>query len=135
VLEEAQQVDLGGAKQRALLAILLLHANEVVSTDRLIDALWDEAPPETAQKSLRVYISRLRKGLGKERLETKAPGYRFRVADGELDLERFQRLADAEPRETLALWRGSRLPSLPTSASRKWRSLVSRSSASVASSS
>ena len=102
-------MDLGGAKQRALLAILLLHANEVVSTDRLIDALWDEAPPETARKSLRVYISRLRKTLGRERLETKAPGYRLRVADGELDLECFQRLAEAEPREALALWRGEPL--------------------------
>jgi DNA-binding SARP family transcriptional activator len=106
VLEDGQQLDLGGAKQRALLAMLLLHANEVVSQDRLIEAVWEEQPPETAQKALQVYISRLRKTLGKERLETKARGYRLRVAEGELDLERFQFLAENEPREALALWRG-----------------------------
>jgi DNA-binding SARP family transcriptional activator/tetratricopeptide (TPR) repeat protein len=86
--------------------MLLLHANEVVSRDRLIETLWDEQPPETAPKALQVYISRLRKALGKERLETKVPGYRLRVAEGEFDLERFQFLAENEPREALALWRG-----------------------------
>src|SRR5919108_3976494 len=106
VSENGQQVDLGGGKQRALLAMLLLHANEVVSSDRLIDALWDEDPPETAQKALQVYVSGLRKALGRERLETRPPGYRLRVAEGELDLARFQRLAEEEPREALALWRG-----------------------------
>src|ERR687887_2553119 len=109
VLEDGRQIEIGGAKQRALLAILLLHANEVVSTDRLIDALWEEAPPETAQKALQVYISQLRKTLGKERLETKAPGYRLRIAQDELDLARFQRLAEEHPREALALWRGQPL--------------------------
>jgi DNA-binding SARP family transcriptional activator len=106
VLEDGQQLDLGGAKQRALLAMLLLHANEVVSQDRLIEAVWEEQPPETAPKALQVYVSRLRKVLGKERLETKVPGYRLRVAEGELDLERLQFLAENEPREALALWRG-----------------------------
>jgi DNA-binding SARP family transcriptional activator len=106
VLEDGRQLDLGGAKQRALLAILLLHANEVVSADRLIDAIWEEAPPETAQKALQVYVSQLRKALGKDRLATKAPGYRLRVAEDELDLDRFQRLAEKRPREALTLWRG-----------------------------
>jgi DNA-binding SARP family transcriptional activator len=109
VLEEGGQVDLGGAKQRALLAILLLHANEVVSQDRLIEALWEEDPPETALKALQVYVSQLRKVLGKERLETRAPGYRLRVTEGEFDLERFQRLADERPREALVLWRSQPL--------------------------
>ncbi len=68
VLENGRQLELGGAKQRALLAILLLHANEVVSTDRLIDALWDEDAPETGRKALQVYVSQLRKALGKERI-------------------------------------------------------------------
>jgi DNA-binding SARP family transcriptional activator len=109
VAEDGGQLDLGGQKPRALLAILLLHANEVVSSDRLIDALWEEAPPETAHKALQVYVSGLRKILGKERLETKAPGYRLRVHEDELDLERFALLAEARPREALALWRGEPL--------------------------
>ena len=109
VLEDGRQLDLGGAKQQALLAMLLLHANEVLSQDRLIEAVWEEQPPETAPKALQVYISRLRKTLGKERLETKARGYLLRVAEGELDLERFQRLADEQPKEALGLWRGEPL--------------------------
>jgi DNA-binding SARP family transcriptional activator/tetratricopeptide (TPR) repeat protein len=107
VLDNGHAVDVGGAKQRALLACLLLHANEVVSADRLIDALWEEQPPETAQKALQVYVSQLRKALGKERLETKAPGYRLRVEAGELDRERFGRLLEeGKPHEALVLWRG-----------------------------
>src|SRR4029077_6881534 len=92
VSENGQALDLGGQKQRALLAILLLHGNEVVSSDRLIDGLWAEAPPETGRKALHVYVSGLRKLLGSERIETRPPGYRLCLAEGELDLERFQRL-------------------------------------------
>ncbi len=111
VFENGQQIDFGGAKQRALLAILLLRANEVVSTDRLIDALWEEEAPETGRKALQVYVSQLRKVLGKERLQTKPPGYLLRVEQDELDLERFQRLAgEGKPKEALALWRGQPLP-------------------------
>jgi predicted ATPase/DNA-binding SARP family transcriptional activator len=109
VLEDGRRIDLGGAKQRALLAILLLHANEVVSTDRLIDALWEDEPPDTAQTALQVYVSQLRKVLGKERLETRAPGYRLQLAGAELDLARFEQLAEERPREALALWRGEPL--------------------------
>src|ERR1051326_127193 len=76
VRSDGYAIDLGGAKQRALLAALLLDANNVVSTDRLIDALWEDNPPETAPKALQVYVSGLRKLLGKERVETRAPGYR-----------------------------------------------------------
>jgi DNA-binding SARP family transcriptional activator/tetratricopeptide (TPR) repeat protein len=104
---DGQTLNLGGAKQRALLAMLLLHANEVVSRDRLVEALWESDPPETAHKALQMYVSGVRKLLGKGRLETRPPGYLIRVADDELDLTRFQQLRD-EGRftEALALWRG-----------------------------
>jgi DNA-binding SARP family transcriptional activator len=107
VLEDGLTLDLGALKQRALLAVLLLSANRVVSSDRLISALWEDQPPETAQKALQVYVSQLRKVLGKERLETRAPGYLLRVEDGELDLDRFTRLSEeGKPEEALRLWRG-----------------------------
>jgi DNA-binding SARP family transcriptional activator/tetratricopeptide (TPR) repeat protein len=110
VVENGHMLDLGGQKQRALLAVLLLHANEVVSSDRLIDALWPERPPQTAVKAVQVYVSGLRKTLGRERVETKAPGYLLRVHEGELDLDRCRHLADdGRPGEALALWRGGAL--------------------------
>src|SRR5262245_1714386 len=89
---EGRPLRLGGAKQRALLALLLLQRNETVPVDRLIDGLWGEAPPATAGKSLQVYVSRLRRlldpeGRGPERLVTRPPGYRLEVAPGELDLD------------------------------------------------
>jgi DNA-binding SARP family transcriptional activator len=62
-LDEGRAVALGGNKQRALLAVLLLHANKTLSTDRLIDELWGERPPATAAKTVQVHISRLRKAL------------------------------------------------------------------------
>jgi DNA-binding SARP family transcriptional activator/tetratricopeptide (TPR) repeat protein len=100
-------VALGALKQRALLAILLLQANSVISVDRLIDALWDESPPETAQKALQVYVSGLRRALGRERLETTHPGYRLRVEPQEFDLACFDELRrQGRPAEALALWRG-----------------------------
>jgi DNA-binding SARP family transcriptional activator len=115
-------VHLAAAKPRALLALLLLNRNQVVSTDRLIDELWDDNPPATATKTLQVYVSQLRKELGPDRLVTRPPGYLLRVEEGELDLERFEqltadarkRLADGDPtgardefREALRLWRGA----------------------------
>ena len=107
VVEDGRPVELGGQKQRALLAVLLLHPNEVVSQDRLIDALWNGAPPDTAHKALQVHVSQLRKLIGKERLETRPPGYLLRVADDELDLSLFQRLrGEGRLTEALALWRG-----------------------------
>ena len=108
VREDGRILELGGLKQRALLALLLLEANKVVSSERLIDALWEEAPPETAQKALQVHVSQLRKVLGKERVQTKSPGYLLRL-DGldELDTIRFGRLADeGKPDQALALCRG-----------------------------
>ena len=70
VVDEGRPLELGGAKQRALLAALLLDTGRVVSTDRLIDALWEDDPPETAAKSIQVYVSQLRRVLGRDRIET-----------------------------------------------------------------
>lgn len=120
VSDETGPLLLGGQKQRAVLALLLLDPGRVVSIDRLIDALWGESPPRTATTSLQNFISQLRKTLGPEVLETKSPGYRLRIRPGELDLDRFRVLVDsartAEPaeraeklRHALALWRGPAL--------------------------
>jgi DNA-binding SARP family transcriptional activator len=118
-------VPLGGAKQRALLAILLLSANRVVSSDRLIDELWGERSPDSARAALQVRVSQLRKALGATgaQLLTRAPGYVLRVDREQLDLQRFERLvgqadtavpsvAAARLREALALWRGPPLDDL-----------------------
>jgi len=113
-------VALGGQKQRAVLAVLLLDANRVVSVDRLIDALWGDRPPKTAATSLQNFVSQLRKALGADVLETQMPGYRLRLRPGELDVDRFRQLCEtaraaeldkrrAALREALALWRGSPL--------------------------
>src|SRR5687768_8301688 len=79
VVERDRSLALGAHKQRSLLALLLLHANDVVSTDQLIDELWGESPPATVGKSIQVYVSRLRKQLGSGRLVTRPPGYVLRV--------------------------------------------------------
>jgi DNA-binding SARP family transcriptional activator len=107
VSNERGPIEIGSGKRRALLAILLLNGNRVVSTDRLIDALWGESPPESAAKALHVHVSHLRKLIGRERLQTAPRGYALAVADGELDLDSFRRLAAAGAfHEALALWRG-----------------------------
>ncbi|MDX6486880.1 MAG: hypothetical protein QOF43_2033 [Gaiellaceae bacterium] len=117
---DGEPLALGGQKQRAVLAVLLLRANEVVSTEFLIDALWGEQPPRTATTSLQNSISALRKLLGAELLETRAPGYRLVVDPESIDLGRFEALVASarglEPREraellreALALWRGEPL--------------------------
>src|SRR5438876_11245795 len=92
VFANGHAVDLAGAKQRALLALLLLEANRSVSRDRLIDALWDDEPTPSAQKALQVYVSQLRKLLGKERLVTQPAGYLLWAGPDEIDLDRFRRL-------------------------------------------
>ncbi|TML70818.1 MAG: hypothetical protein E6G14_04140 [Actinobacteria bacterium] len=112
-----QPIEVVGAKQRALLAVLLLNANHVVPSDMLMESLWEDRVPETAVKALQVHVSQLRKLLGPGRLATRRPGYLLRVEEGELDLHEFETLArrarDASPadaavalREALALWRG-----------------------------
>jgi DNA-binding SARP family transcriptional activator len=92
VAEHDRSLALGEVKQRSLLAVLLLHANEVVSTDRLIDELRGGTPPARAAKSVQVYVSKLRKELGEGRLVTRAPGYVLRLDSSELDLARFEQL-------------------------------------------
>lgn len=113
-----------GAKERALLALLLLHANEAVSADRLIDELWNAAPPPTAKKSLQVRVAGLRRALGDDVVATRGDGYAISVVGDELDLHRFERLLTegrerlgaGDPRsgvetlrEALTLWRGPAL--------------------------
>ena len=99
----------GGPRQRALLGYLLLHANEAVRREALIDALWGDEPPSRAQNALQVAVHGLRKLLGPERIETVGDGYRLRVDPGELDLERFEGLLGSDPAAALALWRGPAL--------------------------
>jgi YVTN family beta-propeller protein len=124
VRDGERSLPLAGAKQRALLALLLVNANHVVSRDRLIDELWGEHAPETAVTSLQVYVSRLRKLLPAQTLLTRPPGYLLELEDGELDLRRFERLLSEGRRaldqgkperaaqalqDGLALWRGPAL--------------------------
>jgi DNA-binding SARP family transcriptional activator len=110
VVKNGRTLELGGQKQRALLALLLLEANRPVSRERLIDALWEEEPTATAAKALQVYVSRLRKALGYDRVATHAGGYVLRADPDEVDLERFCRLRDGgKPHDALALWRGAPL--------------------------
>jgi DNA-binding SARP family transcriptional activator len=123
VEDERGPLTLGGQKQRALLALLLLHVGEALAVDRIVDELWGEQPPRTATTSLQNFVSQLRKLLGPDVLVTKPPGYALRLSPERLDLGRFERLVAearrAEPddrarklREALALWRGPPLADL-----------------------
>ena len=85
-----------------MLARLALAPNEVVSSDRLIDAVWGEYAPSGAQGGLQVQVHGLRKALGADRIVTRAPGYLLRLDEGELDATRFERLV-AEARNASAL--------------------------------
>src|SRR5581483_6600158 len=127
VAADGEPLALGGQRQRAVLALLLLHANRVVSTELLVDSLWGEQPPRTATTSLQNAIVALRKVLGPEVLETRAPGYVLHVAPDDFDLARFERLVAAARglesaekaealREALALWHGEALAELPVEA-------------------
>jgi predicted ATPase/DNA-binding SARP family transcriptional activator len=93
VLDDGRPLPLGAPKQRALLVALLLQAGEVVARDRLIDAVWGEDPPASAQQSLQVYVHGLRRALGAERIETRGSGYRLQADPNEIDLRRFEQLA------------------------------------------
>jgi len=122
VVGSAGPVHLGGPKQRATLAILLLNANRVVSIDRIADQLYAGRAPVTAATQVHRQISELRRVLGPDaRLETRSPGYVLRIAAEQLDLKRFERLTEeagralargeaetafALQRKALALWRG-----------------------------
>ena len=113
--EDDRQISLGTGRQRALLAFLLVHANEVVSSDRLLEELWTGKPPPSAQKVLQGYVSQLRRVLPPQTIVTQGPGYV--LAAGETDAHEFAQLVDqastleagdAAPllRRALGLWRG-----------------------------
>jgi YVTN family beta-propeller protein len=115
VWADGHQIQLGQGRQRALLAFLVLHPNEVVSTDRLIDALWGEQAPSTASKVIQGYVSQLRRALPSEAILTQGSGYLLRVTD--TDASRFEGLLSASRvqapgeaastlRSALELWRG-----------------------------
>ena len=117
---DGEPIALGGHKQRALLALLLLNAGRVVSTERIVDELWGEDAPRTVTASLQNTVSALRKSLGSELVVTRAPGYVLEAEAGASDLGRFEllvestRSADAADRartlrEALSLWRGDAL--------------------------
>ena len=125
VTHDGRVLELGAPRQKAVLAFLLLHANEVVPADRLAEALWPGEMPKTAAKAIQVYVSALRKTFGGARdvLETRGPGYVLRVGAGELDLHVFEglvaRSGGEEPRArlealqaALSLWRGAPLADL-----------------------
>src|SRR5437763_11862696 len=124
---DGEEIALGGQKRRALLAALLLQPNEVVSRDRLIDALWGEEPPDTARNTLQVYVSQLRKRLPEDTLETAAHGYKLVVDPAGVDFFEFVRLSEEGRnaltvgdvaaaadtlRRALALWDGAPLADL-----------------------
>jgi len=128
VASDGAKPDLGSPKQRALLAVLILHANEIVPTDRLIDLLWEERPPRTAGHSIQIYVSELRKAIApltRDRvIVTRSPGYRLEAEPDTIDARRFERLLEeattalrgGDPnggttklREAMALWRGPAL--------------------------
>src|SRR4051812_6998521 len=121
VVAESGVVERASGRRLSLLSCLLIAGGEVVSHDRLVDALWGERPPATALNALQVHVHALRRQLGAERIETEGPGYRLCLQPGELDLERFELLAargrselaggEAEAaastlREALEQWRG-----------------------------
>jgi DNA-binding SARP family transcriptional activator len=125
---DGRMLPVRGEKQKALLAILLLHANQVVSSERLVDELWPDEPPESGLTALQVRVSQLRKSLevsgARNPIITRAPGYVIQVESDELDVLRFERLTSqarralekGDPgtgagrlRQALALWRGPAL--------------------------
>jgi DNA-binding SARP family transcriptional activator/ABC-type branched-subunit amino acid transport system substrate-binding protein len=132
VWRDGKRIALGGVRQRAVLALLLLHANEVVSVDTLVDELWGEDPPADAPAAVQAHVSRVRKVLEPPRtLVTTPPGYKLEVAPQDFDLLRFQELAGrgrrlfaagdgeqaaASLREALACWRGRPLADLAAEA-------------------
>src|SRR6476619_4267141 len=130
VVEDGEPVALGTLKERLVLAVLLLHANEFVSRERLIDDLWGEAPPPTARKAVNVYVSKLRQTLrrgGTDPIATASGGYRLHVDPERLDASRMEVLVANSRQcvskgelenaaegfeEALSLWRGPTLAGL-----------------------
>lgn len=124
VANDGDKLPLGGPRQRLVLAYLLLEANRVVPTDRLIDRIWGGEPPEAARSALFAYVSRLKKLLGAARIQARPPGYVLVTAPDEVDALRFAELVNAARREVspalrvaqladaLALWHGDPLSDL-----------------------
>jgi predicted ATPase/DNA-binding SARP family transcriptional activator len=123
-VRDGEVLPLGAPKQRALLAVLLLRAGQPVSVDVLAEAVWPERPPADPDASVQVYVSQLRRVLGRETIVRKGPGYVLQLPPGQIDLGRFRELADEGLRaleaedargahrllsEALALWRGPAL--------------------------
>jgi peptide/nickel transport system substrate-binding protein len=114
---DGRPIPLGATKQRALLAVLALHANVTVPIDRLVDALWGDDPPATAPKMVQLYVSQLRRLFagGDAEIVTHGRGYELRVEMDAVDAGRFERLvervarAEGVPGEALALWSGAPL--------------------------
>ena len=124
-----RELPLRGGKERALLALLLLHANRTLALERIVDDLWGADVPETAQKMVQVYVSHLRKLLPPGTLQTRPPGYALVLEPEQLDLNRFvtaltearealdageARGAEDGFREALSLWRGPALAEFAT---------------------
>jgi DNA-binding SARP family transcriptional activator len=120
VVENGRALRLGSRKQRALLALLVLHTGKVVSRDRLIDELWHGEPPPAAEVSLRSHISRLRSALGASRLLSRPPGYMLVLEPQELDAARCERLL-AEARDALVQGRAAQAAEHLRSALTLWR--------------
>jgi serine/threonine protein kinase/DNA-binding SARP family transcriptional activator len=126
VFDDSRPLALGGPKQRAVLAHLILRANHTVGAEQLVDGLWGDEPPETARNTLQTYVYRLRKVLGEERLGRRDGGYVLTAAPEEVDAARFEaivrdakRLSASDPAaaatrfgDALALWRGAPLDDL-----------------------
>lgn len=141
VTSDAEPLELGGVKQRAILGYLVLHANKVVPTSQLLAAMWDGAPPPTARKMVQNAVSALRRvlsGQSAATLRTHPPGYQLHVDPDNVDLHRFRALArdgraaiaDGEPergaellRAALSLWRGRALADL-VEAGYRWSELT-----------
>jgi DNA-binding SARP family transcriptional activator len=127
VVQDGRELRLGGARERSVLALLVLEAGRVVPVASLVDRLWPDEPPRTAVHAVHVSVCRLRGVLGGERIETRRPGYVLRAAPGHVDLAIFEDLcrrgraaaADGDPAtastsfaRALALWRGRALDDL-----------------------
>ena len=121
------RIGLEGRRERAVLTALALSRGDVVSTERLLDAVWGDAPPRSAAKTVQNHVLRLRKVLGAGAIETRERGYRLVVAPGDIDADRFEHLirearakgvegdhsgAIAAFQEARALWRGRPFPEL-----------------------
>ena len=119
-------IALGGPKQRAVLAHLLIRANELVPAETLVDEIWGDDPPEKVRNVVQTYVSHLRKALGHDRIHSRPPGYRLRVDPSELDAARFGALVREAKKalpvdpdvavglldDALSLWRGPALADL-----------------------